>query len=33
VTGVFTNVPGAASPFTNAITGSQQFFQLVAPAN
>jgi len=32
-TGVFTNVPGAASPCTNAITGAQQFFQLVAPAN
>jgi hypothetical protein len=32
-TGVFTNVPGAASPYTNAITGAQQFFQLVAPAN
>jgi hypothetical protein len=32
-TGTFTNVPGAASPYTNAITGAQQFFQLVAPAN
>jgi hypothetical protein len=30
VTGVFTNVPGAASPYTNAITGGQQFFQLLA---
>ena len=28
---VFTNVPGAASPYTNAITGAQQFFQLVSP--
>ncbi|MGD0815183.1 MAG: MBG domain-containing protein [Verrucomicrobiota bacterium] len=33
VTNVFTNVPGAASPYTNAITGAQQFFQLFAPAN
>ena len=24
----FTNVPGATSPYTNAITGSQQFFRL-----
>jgi hypothetical protein len=30
VTGVFTNVPGATSPYTNAITGTQQFFQLIA---
>jgi len=27
-TGIYTNVPGATSPFTNAITGSQQFFRL-----
>jgi subtilase family serine protease len=33
VTCVFTNVPGAASPYTNAITNAQQFFQLAAPAN
>jgi hypothetical protein len=30
VTGTYTNVPGATSPFTNAITGSQQFFRLRA---
>jgi hypothetical protein len=29
-TNVFTNVPGAASPYTNAITGAQQFFRLLA---
>jgi len=32
-TGVFTNVPGAASPYTNAITGAQQFFQLASQTN
>jgi uncharacterized repeat protein (TIGR03803 family) len=26
--GIYTNVPGAASPYTNAITGSQMFFRL-----
>jgi hypothetical protein len=31
VTGTFTNVPGATSPYTNAITGSQEFFRLEAP--
>jgi hypothetical protein len=30
VSGTFTNVPGAASPYTNAITGAQQFFRLEA---
>jgi len=29
-TGVFTNVPGAASPYTNAITGTRLFFRLMA---
>jgi len=29
-TGQFTNVIGAASPYTNTVTGSQQFFRLVA---
>jgi len=29
-TGVFTNVPGAASPYTNDITGTQLFFRLLA---
>jgi subtilase family serine protease len=33
ITGPFTNVPGAASPYTNDITDAQLFFQLVAPAN
>jgi hypothetical protein len=28
VTGTFTNLPGATSPFTNALTGPQQFFRL-----
>jgi hypothetical protein len=27
--GVYTNVPGATSPYTNAITGTQQFFRLI----
>ena len=27
-TGTFTNLPGATSPFTNPITGAQQFFRL-----
>ena len=30
LTGVYTNVPGAISPHTNAINGSQLFFRLVA---
>jgi len=30
VTGVFTNVPDAVSPYSNAVTGAQQFFRLVA---
>ena len=30
VSGVYTNVPGASSPYTNATTGSQMFFRLVA---
>jgi hypothetical protein len=29
VTGTFTNLPGATSPFTNALTGPQQFFRLI----
>jgi hypothetical protein len=28
VAGVYTNVSGATSPYTNAITGRQQFFRL-----
>jgi hypothetical protein len=28
VTGTYTNVPGATSPYTNAISGSQQYFRL-----
>jgi hypothetical protein len=27
--GVYTNVPGATSPYTNAITGSEKFFRLL----
>jgi uncharacterized repeat protein (TIGR03803 family) len=29
MTGQFTNIPGAASPYTISITGAQQFFQLI----
>jgi hypothetical protein len=29
VSGVYTNVPGASSPYTNAVTGLQMFFRLV----
>jgi uncharacterized repeat protein (TIGR03803 family) len=29
VTGTYTNIPGATSPYTNAITGPQQFFRLL----
>ncbi len=29
VTGAYTNVPGAASPYTNTITGPPQFFRLL----
>ncbi len=29
-TGTYTNVPNATSPYTNAITGSQQFFELLS---
>jgi hypothetical protein len=29
VTGTYTNIPGATSPYTNAITGSQQFFRAI----
>jgi hypothetical protein len=29
-TGVYTNVPGAASPYTNTVSGSQTFFRLQA---
>ncbi len=28
VTGVYTNIPGATSPYTNPMTGSQQYFRL-----
>jgi hypothetical protein len=28
VAGVYTNMPGATSPYTNAITDAQQFFRL-----
>jgi hypothetical protein len=28
-TGVFANIAGAASPYTNVITGTQQFFRLM----
>jgi len=30
LTGVFTNIPGATPPYTNVITGTQQFFRLMA---
>ncbi len=28
ITGTFTNIPGATSPYTNPLTGPQQFFRL-----
>ena len=31
ITGSFTNIPGATSPYTNAMTGSQQYFRLASP--
>jgi len=33
LTGTFTNVANASSPWTNAITGAQQFFRLILPGN
>jgi hypothetical protein len=30
VAGTFTNIPGAMSPYTNPITGPQQYFRLIA---
>jgi hypothetical protein len=30
VTGAYTNVPGATSPYTNSMTGPQQYFRLQA---
>jgi hypothetical protein len=29
VTGPFTNLPGATSPFTNPVSGAQRFFRLI----
>ena len=29
-TGAFTNIPGATSPYTNPITGAQQYFRLIS---
>jgi hypothetical protein len=29
VTGTYTNIPGATSPYTNALSGSRQFFRLI----
>jgi len=31
VMGTFTNVPGATSPYTNSMTGSQRYFRLATP--
>jgi hypothetical protein len=31
VTSIFTNIPGATSPYTNAIIGAQCYFRLTAP--
>jgi hypothetical protein len=28
--GSFTNIPGATSPYTNPISGGQQFFRLIS---
>lgn len=30
VTGLYTNIPGATSPYTNPVTGTQQYFRLIA---
>jgi uncharacterized repeat protein (TIGR03803 family) len=30
ITGTFTNVPGATSPYTNPVTGPQKYFRLIA---
>ena len=30
ITGPFTNVPSATSPYTNALTGAQKFFRLIS---
>lgn len=30
ITGTFTNLPGATSPYTNPISGAQQFFRLIS---
>jgi len=30
VSGPFTNLSGATSPYTNPITGEQQFFRLIS---
>jgi uncharacterized repeat protein (TIGR03803 family) len=31
VTGTYTNIPGAATPYTNPVSGAQQFFRLSKP--
>jgi len=31
ITGLFTNIPGAASPYTNSISSAQQYFRLSSP--
>ena len=30
VSGPFTNIPGATSPYTNALTAAQQFYRLIS---
>ena len=30
VTGLYTNIPGATSPYTNPVTSTQQYFRLIA---
>ena len=29
ITGTFTNIPGATSPYTNVISSGQRFFRLI----
>ena len=29
VVGIYTSIPGSVSPFTNPISGDQQFFRLI----
>jgi hypothetical protein len=30
ITGTFTNIPGATSPYTNSMSAKRQFFRLIS---